>query len=44
MDAALMITEAAGEARPLVHTPDNVAEPLNRHVKITIEAPTGDAR
>jgi outer membrane protein OmpA-like peptidoglycan-associated protein len=41
---ALVTTEGAGEARPLRHTPDNVPEPLNRHVKITIEAPTGDAR
>ncbi len=42
IDAALVITEGAGEERPQRPTADNVAEPINRVVEITFEAPTGE--
>lgn len=43
-DRALVTTEGAGEARPLRITADNVAEPANRVVEITFEAPTAEER
>ncbi len=44
MAMELVIAEGAGEGSPLRPTQDNVAEPLNRYVAITIEAPSGEAR
>jgi outer membrane protein OmpA-like peptidoglycan-associated protein len=44
VDAALITTEAAGEGRPQHRTADQVHEPINRFVEITIEAPTAETR
>lgn len=42
VEAALMITEGAGEERSPHPTAGNAAEPINRVVEITFEAPTGE--
>jgi len=42
--ADLVIAEGAGETRPPRPTLDNIADPINRSVTITIEAPTGETR
>jgi outer membrane protein OmpA-like peptidoglycan-associated protein len=42
LDAALVITEGAGEERPQRPTADRIAEPINRFVEIVFEAPTAE--
>lgn len=44
LDAALAEIEAAGETQPLRHTRDGAAEPINRAVEITFEAPADETR
>jgi len=44
MAVELVNAEGAGEGSPLRPTADNVADPLNRTVAITIEAPREETR
>ena len=39
LDAAILEVTSHGEANPLVHTADEVAEPQNRRVEVTIREP-----